>query len=131
MVKNSPAMQETWVWYLAWDNTLEEGMATPSIFFPGEFPWSEEPGGLQSMGSQRVGLDWATKNSTMHLPKIWFYRKEMNERRNWFQAELSEMISNRKLAELEYKIDFHALLLQWIKSFQLINDQKWKWNPGY
>lgn len=48
----------------------------------------------------------------------------MNERRNWFQAELNEMISNIKLAELEYKIDFHALLLQLIKSFQLINDQK-------
>ena len=60
----------------------------------------------------------------MHLPKIWFYRKETNERRNWFQAELNEMISNIKLAELEYKIDFHALLLQLIKSFQLINDQK-------
>ena len=59
----------------------------------------------------------------MHLPKIWFYRKEMNERRNWFQAELNEMISNKKLAELEYKIDFHSKLLQWIKSFQLRNDQ--------
>lgn len=59
----------------------------------------------------------------MHLPKIWFYRKEINERRNWFQAELNEMISNKKLAELEYKIDFHAQLLQWIKSFQLRNDQ--------
>ena len=48
----------------------------------------------------------------------------MNGRRNWFQAELNEMISNRKLAELEYKIDFHAQLLQWIKSFQLRKDQK-------
>ena len=48
----------------------------------------------------------------------------MNGRRNWFQAELNEMISNRKLAELEYKIDIHAQILQWIKSFQLRKDQK-------
>ena len=53
VVKNSPAMQETWVgkipWRRAWQPT--------SVFLPRESPWTEKPGGLQSMGSQRVGHD--------------------------------------------------------------------------
>ena len=45
-------------------NPLEEGMATHSSILHGEFPWTEEPSVLQSIGSQRVGHDWATKHST-------------------------------------------------------------------
>ena len=56
MIMNSPAMQETWVQSLSWQDPLEEGMATP-VFLPGESLWTEEPGGLQSLGSQRVGHD--------------------------------------------------------------------------
>ena len=55
MVKNPPAMWETWVRTLGWEDPLEEDMAT--LFLPGEFPWTKEPGGLQSMGSQRGGHD--------------------------------------------------------------------------
>ena len=58
-VENLPAMRKTRVqsqagkipWRRAWQPT--------PVFLPGEFPWTEEPGGLQSMGSQRVGCDWA------------------------------------------------------------------------
>ena len=46
------------------DDPLEEGMATPSSNLAWRIPWTEEPGGLQSMGSQRVGHDRATKHST-------------------------------------------------------------------
>ena len=42
---------------LGWEDSLEEGMATTPVFLPGESPWTEEPVGLQSMGSQRVGHD--------------------------------------------------------------------------
>ena len=58
-VKNLPAMQETWVQFLGWEDPLEEGMATQNTpgFLPGESPWTEELGGLQSMESQRVGHD--------------------------------------------------------------------------
>ena len=69
MVKNSPAMRETWVQSLGWEDPLEEGMATTPIFLPGESPWTEKPGGLQSMGSQRVGHNWATKQSTQAFLK--------------------------------------------------------------
>ena len=57
MIKNLPAKQETWVWSLDWEDLLEEGMETHSsilVFLPKEFPWTEEPGRVQSMGSQRV-----------------------------------------------------------------------------
>ena len=57
MVKNLPAMQETWVQSLGQEDPLEEGMATYSSILAWRIPWTEEPGGLQSMGSQRVGHD--------------------------------------------------------------------------
>ena len=55
MVKNLPAMQETWLRSLGWEVTMEKEMATHSSILAWETPWTEEPGGLQSMGSQRVG----------------------------------------------------------------------------
>ena len=57
MVKDMPAMQETWVQPLDWEDPLEKGMATHSSILAWVIPWTEEPGGLQSMGSQRAGHD--------------------------------------------------------------------------
>ena len=53
-VKNSPALQESWVQSLNREDPLEEGMAVHSSVLAWRIPWTEEPGGLQSMGSQRV-----------------------------------------------------------------------------
>ena len=69
-VKNLPVMQETWVQYLGWENTLEEGMATHSSIPAWRIPWTEEPGGLQYMESQRVGYDWVTNAFTLSLSKL-------------------------------------------------------------
>ena len=63
-VKNPPAMWETWVWSLDWEDSLQEGMATHSSILTWRIPWAEEPGGLQSTGSQRVRGDRATQHST-------------------------------------------------------------------
>ena len=57
-------MRETRVQSLGWEDPLEKEMATHSSILAWRIPWSEEPGGLQSTGSQRVGHDWATS-----LPK--------------------------------------------------------------
>ena len=54
-VKNPPAMQETWVRSLGQDDALKKGMATHSSSLAWKSPWTEETGGLQSMGPQRVG----------------------------------------------------------------------------
>ena len=56
-VKNLPAMQETWVRSLGQEDPLEKEMATHSSILAWRNPWIEEPGGLQSMGSQRDGHD--------------------------------------------------------------------------
>ena len=56
-VKRMPAMQETWVQSLGREDPLEKEMATHSSILAWKIPWIEEPGGLQSMGSQRVGHD--------------------------------------------------------------------------
>ena len=56
-VKNLPAMQEIQVQSLGWVDLLEKGMATHSSILAWRIPWAEEPGGLQSMGSERVGHD--------------------------------------------------------------------------
>ena len=56
-VKNLSAMRETWVRSLGWEDPLEEEMASHSSILAWRIPWTEEPGGLQSMGSQRVGQD--------------------------------------------------------------------------
>ena len=55
MVKSLPAVQETRVWSLSLEDPLEKGRATHSSILAWEIPWTEEPGGLQSTGSQRVG----------------------------------------------------------------------------
>ena len=57
MVKCLPTMRETWVQSMGWENLLEKEMATHSGILARKIPWTEEPGRLQSMGSQRVGHD--------------------------------------------------------------------------
>ena len=62
-LKRLPAMQETWVRSLGREDPLEKEMATHSSILAWKIPWTEEPGGLQSTGSQRVRHDWATSLS--------------------------------------------------------------------
>ena len=58
-VTNLPAMWETWVRSLCWEGPLEKGIATHSSILAWRIPWTEEPGGLQSAGLQRVGHAWS------------------------------------------------------------------------
>ena len=63
MLKNPPAMRETQVQSLGWEHPLEEEVATHSSILAWRIPRTEEPGGLQFMGLQRVGHDWATNTN--------------------------------------------------------------------
>ena len=63
LVKNPPAMWETWVWSLGWEDPLEKGKAIVSSILAWKIPWT-----VQSMGSQRVGHDWATFTHS-----LWIY----------------------------------------------------------
>ena len=62
LVKNSPAMQETWVWSLGWEDPLAKWKATHSSILAWRIPWT-----VQSMESQRVGHDWVTFTFTFFL----------------------------------------------------------------
>ena len=64
-VKNPPAVQETQVQSLGIKDPLEKEIATHSSILAWEMPWTEEPGGLQSMGSQRVGHDLVTEHDNL------------------------------------------------------------------
>ena len=68
-IKHLPATWETQVWSLGWEDPLEKEMATHSSTVAWKIPWMEGPGGLQSIGSQRVGHDWVTSLFTSSLIK--------------------------------------------------------------
>ena len=67
MVKNPTAKQEMWVQSLGWKDPLEKEMATHPSILAWEIPWAEEPGGLQSMVSQKVGHNLATEQRQLVL----------------------------------------------------------------
>ena len=73
-VKRLPAMWETRVSSLGWEDPLEKEMAPHFSTLAWEIPWTEEPGRLQSMGLQRVGHDWPTSLSLLTISlNLWFY----------------------------------------------------------
>ena len=65
-VKNPPAMQETCIQFLGWEDFLEKGTAPHLSMLAWRIPWTEEPGRLQSMGLQRVRDDLVTKKQQQH-----------------------------------------------------------------
>ena len=69
MIKNLTTMQETQVWSLGGEDPLEKEMATHSSILAWEIPWTGEPGGLQSLGSQKVGHYWVTNIHTWELER--------------------------------------------------------------
>ena len=80
IVKNLPAMQETWVWSLGQVYPLKEGMATQSSLLAWRIPWTEKPGRLQSMGPQRVRHDWGTNTWIQLLGNLIFNSIVMSTR---------------------------------------------------
>ena len=64
-IKILPAVQQTWIQSLGQEDSLEKGMATHSSIPAWRIPWTEEPGGLQFMGSQRVRHNWASNTIIM------------------------------------------------------------------
>ena len=82
VVKNLPANAgdiETWVQSLGWEDPLEEGMATHSSILAWRIPWTEEPGRLRSIGSQRVEQSWS---NLAHTHIIWNIRDIFKHKRH-------------------------------------------------
>ena len=70
-VKNLPALQETQVQSLGWEDALEKRMVTHSSILAWRSPWTEKLGGLQSMGSWSVRHNWAKNNTLLHIHVIY------------------------------------------------------------
>ena len=77
MAKHLLIVWETWVWSLGQEDPLEKEMAIHSSILAWKIPWMEEPGGLQSMGSQRVRHDWVTSLSLIYIVSIPYNTKGM------------------------------------------------------
>ena len=107
MVKNPPAMQETLVWSLGQEDPLDKEMATHSSTLAWRIPWMEKPGGLQSMGSQRVRHNCVTNFSFstflsftscgFYLPKLQIiYKMDKIEAPIWlncFECKITQRVS--------------------------------------
>ena len=103
VVKNLPALQETLAESLGQENPQEKEMATYSSILAWEIQWTEEPGRLQSIGSQRVGHDWMTNTHT-HT----FCNKHMVCRRKMIDFLFSVSFFDRR-QEMHFSILFWSL----------------------
>ena len=92
MVKNLSAMQETWIPPLGRENPLEKGMATHCSILAGQIPWTEEPGGLQSVGSQRVGHYWEINTFNGKVICSYFIRP-------WVSSTMSDVLQMHSLIQ--------------------------------
>ena len=111
MVKRPSAMQETWVQSPGWEDPLEKEMAAHSSTLAWKIPWTEEPGRLQSMGSQRVGHNWATSLPFTSTP-IWltpihfvFDQKDSTEALSKLKREMAASVSVHR--------DFQVIHTDW------------------
>ena len=93
MVKNLPAMQETWVQSLGQEKPPEKGMATHSNILAWGIPWTEEPDGLQSMGLQRIGHNWVTNTHISGKePQFCWYSPFLNINFFWLHHTACEIL---------------------------------------
>ena len=107
-VKNLPPMQKTQVWTLGWEDPQEKEMATQSGILAWRIPWTEEPGGLQSMGS--ACKDWVTKHSTLLIRSVLAHIL--------FSAELNSPIPVH-FGLLVHKMSVFTLAISCFDHFQL------------
>ena len=86
MVRNLPAVQETWVWSLGQEDPLKEERAIHSSILAWRIPWTEEPGGLRFTGLQRVGHNWVTK--PLSYEELTFRNGKRMGKGGWAQRKL-------------------------------------------
>ena len=112
MVKNLTVIQETQVWSLGPEVPLEKEMATHSSILACRIPWTEEPGELQSMGSQRVGQDCAINTFTFKNPhSLSQWRKPTiwvnNNSKLWITQNNLLLLSHLKISTYSQSISLH------------------------
>ena len=125
MVKNLPGMRETWVQSLGQEDTLEKRMATHSSILTWRISWTEEPGRLQSVGSQRVRHDWATNNLTFTETKGLECRPKKWEKHKELMTKFKGNIAEKYLDYLQFHLSY--LLKNILPPFLLYFSQLLAW----
>ena len=151
MVKNPPAMWETEVQPLGWEDTLEKGVNTHSSVLAWRIPWKEEPGKLQSLRLQRVRHNWVTNTKTIlhlqHLPTLlsnWKQiqllvlkctsemtvkmRRETCRKANYFQMFKLERLLRPKFLPFIPTCNHQPYTLKYLKIYLNLCFQLFKWN---
>ena len=119
VVKNSPALQETQVLSLGWENPLEKEVATHSSILAWWIPWTEEPAGLQFVGLQRVGHDWATNTFTFPISSAPNVSSPLGWQRspNLDQIDCYDLVLHDWVQPRTYVLDLWFSHHHWLKSF--------------
>ena len=125
-VKNLPVRQETQVWFLGQKNPLEKRMVTHSSILSWRIPWTEEPGGFQCMGLQRVRHNWATNTHTQATCKPWshLFNKSLCLHIHWASLVAQRVKNLPAMQEtwvqslgqknpLEKRMAIHSSILAW------------------
>ena len=99
---NPPAMQQMWVRSLGWEDPLEEGMAAHSSILAWRIPYTEEPGGLQSMGLQRIRHNQATKHNTRKEGEI--EKEERKEVKCLRPLVLESLVAQKDLQDRFFQV---------------------------
>ena len=123
-VKNLPATeepQETWVWSLGWEDPLEEGMAIHSSIFGWRIPWTEEPGGLKSIGSQRVRYEWSdlaclTQDQDQSQDTQWHYSCQYCSRVS--TASRLRQVKKKEMGKEDIKLLLFTFDVTWVSLFR-------------
>ena len=126
-VMNLPAMQETRGQSLGWEDALENGMATHSIILASRIPKTEEPGGLQSMGLQRAGHDWATNTTIADLIQLTHSFFSLDKVFRWV-LKLHSKITQRASGSMLIRVIFITKIYSWEwMEFPFSSGKPWTW----
>ena len=120
--KESAAVQETQVRFVGQEDPLEEGMATHSTILAWKIPWTEEPGRLQSMGSQRVRYDWVTNTWNIHLSSLFTFPicSKCRTTIELINVEFFGNLCNYKRTSFDDVSQFVIVNSQWLVTTRLI-----------
>ena len=138
LVKNLPAVQETWVWPLGQKDPLEKEMATLSSILTWRIPWTEESDGLQSTGEQRVRHDWAGKWGTLFFYKNLILSEDTHAKLFAYALDGLWKVSSKKsdkFRKFSFCIKFkkERLCFDYVNSLpcdQEIRFRHWPYDPG-
>ena len=126
-------MQETWVWSLGWEDPLEKGMPTHSSVLAWKIPWTEDPGGLQSMGSQRLHrTEWLAHTHTGYKKKkintqksvAFLYSNNQRSERE-IKERISFTITSKRIKHIRINLPKETKDLYSEKCKTLLKEQRW------